>query len=119
MLHRGSGRINGVPSKPAFRFVLPVDVILALTYFPGKNMFHRVPCNPFQAFYSSAVFWRRDRHQYKKDEEAFHSTIVTRGLKSNGISVPSPGTSEIFKSRCRTTCILRLPLLKVNQGFTC
>src|SRR6266852_6077018 len=121
MLHGGSGRINGVPSQPEFRFVLPVDVVLALTYFPVKNMFHRVPCNPFQAFYSSAVFWRRDRHQYEKDEEAFHSMIVTRGLKSNGISVPSPGTSEIFQipMSCRTTCILRLPLMKVNQGFTC
>src|SRR5438132_8446419 len=114
MLHGGPGRINGVSIKPAFRFELPVDVVLALTYFPVKNMLHRVPGNPLQAFYSPAVFWRRDRHQYEKDEEAFHSMIVTRGRKSNGIFVPSPGTSEIFQipmSR-RTTCILRLPLMK-------
>ena len=46
MLHGGSGRINGVPSKPAFRFVLPVDIVAALTYFPVKNVFHGVPGNP-------------------------------------------------------------------------
>ena|SRR2546426_753258 len=44
-----------------------------------------------------AIFWRRDRHQYEKDEKAFHSMTVTRGLKSNGTSVPSPRNSGIVQ----------------------
>ena len=63
MLHDGPGWINGVPIKAAFRFVLPVDIVVALTYFPIKNVFHRVPGDPFQAFGSPSIFWDRQRYQ--------------------------------------------------------
>jgi len=79
MLHDGPSWINGVPIKTAFGFVLPVDVVVALTYFPVKNMLDWVPGNPFQPFYSHAIFWRRHRYQYAKDEKAFHSMIVNAG----------------------------------------